>query len=209
MCRPAGPRRVGAAIGLSLCRKRCTTKDSGSTPVNTVFGQVEVLESTLEPVRLPTEGPEDIPPNERWLRREPAQNSSIWRQSGLPCCPLQSADLLKEVLPVGDLMNARRPSETTCSHAERIERELGEERQMNLLEGSEEEWEKLPSAGWADHSGYRWGYVGRPISRGSFEVIAGKGSPAFRRDDGRRSALAKCFGFVQTYDENHAAVCGS
>jgi hypothetical protein len=56
----------------------------------------------------------------------------------------RAADLLKEVLPVGDLVNA----ETVRNHlqptAERIEQELGEERQLNRFEGSEQEWERQP-----------------------------------------------------------------
>jgi hypothetical protein len=57
---------------------------------------------------------------------------------------VRATDLLKEVLPVGDLVNA----ETVRNHlqltAERIEQELGEERQLNRLEGSEQEWERQP-----------------------------------------------------------------
>ena len=54
------------------------------------------------------------------------------------------ADLLKEVLPVADSVN----QETVRTHlygtAERIEQELGDERQLNLFEGSEEDWEQQP-----------------------------------------------------------------
>jgi hypothetical protein len=56
----------------------------------------------------------------------------------------RATDLLKEVLPLGDLVNA----ETVRNHlqltAERIEQELGEERQLNQFEGSEQEWEEQP-----------------------------------------------------------------
>ena len=59
-----------------------------------------------------------------------------------PVC--KTTDLLEEVLPVGDLVN----EETIRNHlqltAERIEQELGEERQLNQLEGSEQEWEEQP-----------------------------------------------------------------
>jgi hypothetical protein len=54
----------------------------------------------------------------------------------------RATDLLEEVLPVGDLVNA----ETVRNHlqltAERIEQDLGEERQLNQFEGSEQEWER-------------------------------------------------------------------
>jgi hypothetical protein len=67
----------------------------------------------------------------------------------------RATDLLKEVLPVGDLVNA----ETVRNHlqltAERIEQELGEERQLNRFEGSEQEWERQPLPEWSDHGRYR------------------------------------------------------
>jgi hypothetical protein len=37
--------------------------------------------------------------------------------------------------------------------------------------------------------------------QGSFEVIAGKSVVAFRRDDEDEVRSAKCFGYVQSYDE--------
>jgi hypothetical protein len=37
--------------------------------------------------------------------------------------------------------------------------------------------------------------------QGWFEVIAGKSVAAFRREDEGEVSSAKCFGFVQTYDE--------
>jgi hypothetical protein len=53
------------------------------------------------------------------------------------------ADLLKDVLPVGNA-NPQTIRNHLRATAERIEQELGEERQLNLFEGSEEEWEQQP-----------------------------------------------------------------
>ena len=53
------------------------------------------------------------------------------------------ADLLKEELPVGDLVNATIRNHLQLT-AERIEQQLGEERQLNRFEGSEQEWERQP-----------------------------------------------------------------
>jgi hypothetical protein len=54
------------------------------------------------------------------------------------------ADLFKDVLPVGNSVN----QETVRNHlqvtAERIEQALGGERQFNLFEGTEEDWEQQP-----------------------------------------------------------------
>jgi hypothetical protein len=113
----------------------------------------------------------------------------------------RAADLLKEVLPVGDLVNA----ETVRNHlqltAERIERELGEERQLNRFEGSEQEWEQQPLPDGPITVGIDGGYVRAAHKQGWFEVIAGKSVVAFRREDEGEVPSAKCFGFVQTYDK--------
>jgi hypothetical protein len=45
------------------CGRRHTTKDSGSTPVKTLFGSVNVLNPPLEPMHLPDPRPGNIPAN--------------------------------------------------------------------------------------------------------------------------------------------------
>ena len=111
------------------------------------------------------------------------------------------AALLKDVLPVGDSMN----QETIRNHlqgtAERIEHELGEERPFNLFEGVEEEWAQQPLPDGPMTVGIDGGYVRAAHKQGWFEVIAGKSVVAFRRDETAEAPPAKCFGFVQTYDE--------
>jgi hypothetical protein len=91
----------------------------------------------------------------------------------------RAADLLKEVLPVGDLVNA----ETVRNHlqltAERIEQELGEERQLNRFEGSEQDWERQPLPDGPITVGIDGGYVRAAHKQGWFEVIAGKSVVAF------------------------------
>src|SRR5258708_5399446 len=44
------------------CRRRYTTKDSGSTPVSTVFGRVEVLNPRWNRCGCQTEGPQTFRP---------------------------------------------------------------------------------------------------------------------------------------------------
>ena len=55
----------------------------------------------------------------------------------------RATDLLKEALPVGDLLNAETVRNNLQLTAERIEEELGQERQLNRYEGSEQEWQPL------------------------------------------------------------------
>ena len=45
------------------------------------------------------------------------------------------------------------------------------------------------------------GFVRAAHKEGWFEVIAGKSVVAFRREENDETPSAKCFGFVQTYDE--------
>jgi hypothetical protein len=77
---------------------------------------------------------------------------------------------------------------------------LGEERQLNQFDGSEQEWEEQPPPDGPITVGIDGGYVRAAHKQGWFEVIAGK-SVAFRREDEGEVPSAKCFGFVQTYDE--------
>jgi hypothetical protein len=111
------------------------------------------------------------------------------------------ADLLKDVLPLGDLANPQTIRNHLHTTAERIEQELGEERQLNLFEGSEEEWAQQPLPDGPITVGIDGGYVRAAHKQGWFEVIAGKSVVAFRRDEDAETPQAKCFGFVQTYDK--------
>ena len=102
------------------------------------------------------------------------------------------ADLLKELLPVGDCVN----QETVRTHlyetAERIEQELGEERQLNLFEGSEEDWEQQPLPDGPITVGIDGGYVRAAHKQGWFEVVAGKSVVALAGRRGR-STLGEMF----------------
>ncbi len=109
---------------------------------------------------------------------------------------------MKEVLPVGDSANPQTIRNHLQATAERIERELGDERQLNLFEGSEEEWEEQPLPDGPITVGIDGGYVRAAHKQGWFEVIAGKSVVAFRREEAAEVPPAKCFGLVQTYDES-------
>ena len=111
------------------------------------------------------------------------------------------AALLKEVLPVADSVNPETVRTHLYAAAERLEQELGDERQLNLFEGSEEDWEQQPLPDGPITVGLDGGYVRAAHKQGLFEVIAGRSVVAFRRDEEGEAPSAKCFGFVQTYDE--------
>jgi hypothetical protein len=79
------------------------------------------------------------------------------------------ADLLIEVLPVGDASNQEKIRNHLQATAERIVEELGDERQLNLFEGTEEEWEQQPLPDGPITMGIDGGYVRAAHKQGVFE----------------------------------------
>ena len=82
--------------------------------------------------------------------------------------------------------------------AERMEAELGEERQPDPVKPEEDTALPLPDGPMT--VGLDGGYVRAAHKEGFFEVIAGRSVVAFRRREGDAVPPPKCFGFVQTYD---------
>lgn len=184
------------------CGQRHTTKDAGHTPVKTVFGQVQVPNPRWNRCSCQTDGPQTFRPMRSWLEGRTTPEMLYLETRWASLIPFaRVVDLLKDVLPVDDALN----SETVRNHlqatGERLERELGEERQPNQFEGSEEEWEQQPLPDGPITVGIDGGYVRAAHKQGWFEVIAGKSVVTFRREEEGEVPSAKCFGFVQTYDE--------
>ena len=166
------------------CGQPHTSKDSGNTPVKTIFGPVNVPNPRWNRCPCHAEGPKTFRPMRTWLNGRTSPEMLYLETKWASLIPFaRAADLLKEVLPVGDSLNP----ETIRSHlqvtAERIEQELGEERQLNRFEGSEEEWEQQPLPDGPITVGIDGGYVRAAHKQGWFEVIAGKSVVAFRRED--------------------------
>jgi hypothetical protein len=156
----------------------------------------------MEPVRLPDRRPKDIPTDHGMAEgAHQSGDAVLGDELGLLIPFAKVVDLLKQVLPVGDSLNRETVRNHLQATAERIEQELGDERQLNLFEGSEEEWEQQPLPDGPITVGIDGGYVRAAHKQGWFEVIAGKSVVAFRRKDKGEVPSAKCFGFVQTYDE--------
>ena len=125
------------------CRSRYTSKDSGSTPVSTVFGRVQVANPRWNRCACQTEGPNTFRPMRTWLNGQTSPEMVYLETKWASLIPFaRVADLLKEVLPVGDSVNQETVRAHLYATAERIEQELGDERQLNLFEGSEEDWEQ-------------------------------------------------------------------
>jgi len=184
------------------CHKRYTSKDSGSTPVSTVFGRVGVPNPRWNQCACQAEAAKTFRPMRTWLNGQTSPEMLCLETKWASLIPFAKVeDLLKEVLPVADSVNAETVRAHLYATAERMEQELGDERQLNLFEGSEEDWEQQPLPDGPITVGIDGGYVRAAHKQGCFEVIAGKSVVAFRREDEGAVPSAKCFGFVQTYDE--------
>lgn len=109
-----------------------------------------------------------------------------------------SCDLLHDVLPVDEKLNAVTVRNHLFKVAERMEGELGEERSC-LIEGGEQDWEQLPVPDGPLTVGLDGGFVRARHKRGCFEVIVGKSVLEFKRDAEGEEKSNKCFGFVQTF----------
>ena len=108
-------------------------------------------------------------------------------------------DLLKEVLPVSESSNHETVREHLQAVAERMEAELGEERQPDPVKPEEDLGLPLPDGPMT--VGIDGGYVRAAHKEGCFEVIAGRSVVPFRRREEDAVPPPKCFGFVQTYDQ--------
>jgi len=184
------------------CGERYTTKDSGSAPIATCFGRVEVMNPRWNRCACDPHGPKTFRPLRTWLNGQTAPEMLYLETKWASLIPFaRVADLLQEVLPVGDSANRESVRAHLYATAERIEQELGDERPPNLFEGSEEDWEQQPLPDGPMTVGIDGGYVRAAHKQGWFEVIAGKSVVAFRREEETESPSSKCFAFVQTYDE--------
>ena len=122
------------------CGRRHTAKGSGSTRVKTLFGRVNVPNPRWNRCACQTQGPETFRPTTAWLQGRTSVEMLYLESKWASLIPFAKvADLLMDVLPVADSVN----QESVCNHmqatAERIEQELGNERQLNEYEGTEDD----------------------------------------------------------------------
>jgi hypothetical protein len=183
------------------CGQRYHSKSSGTSTIHTLFGPVLVPNPRWNQCSCRTEGSKTFRPTSAWLTERSSPELLYLETKWASLIPFaRVADLLKEVLPVSVSTNHETVREHLQVTAERIERELGEERQANLFECRQDDGEQpLPDGPMT--VGIDGGYVRAAHKEGWFEVIAGKSVVAFRRAEGEEVPPAKCFGFVQTFDE--------
>ena len=104
--------------------------------------------------------------------------------------------VLEELLPLESALNSTQVRKTLHRISERMEGELGQE-QGQYIEGCPRDWASLPRPdaplNVAIDAGYVRGRDGDDRKAGSFEVIAEVSNSEEKE--------AKCFGFVNNYDE--------
>lgn len=104
----------------------------------------------------------------------------------------KTVELLKDVLPMNDTLNATSVRNHLVKVAEKDEAQLGEE-QYVFIDGCQRDWNELPKPDGTIVVGLDGGYLRLWKEKGTkFEVIAGKSLATDRAD--------KCFAFVDTYE---------
>ena len=179
------------------CGQRYHSKEAGTHTVKTVFGAVEVPNPRWERCPCRTEGPRTFRPSAAWLQGARTSPEMIYLETKwASLIPFEKVvDLLKEVLPVAEATNSQTVREHLPAVAERIEQELGEDRQPRDF-ATVEAIEELPLPDGPITVGIDGGYVRAAHKQGNFEVIAGRSVVAFRREEGDLVPPPKCFGFV-------------
>lgn len=113
------------------CGDRYTAKGSGKIEVKTLFGAVKVANPRWNRCSCQQSGPRTFRPATAWLRGTTTPELLYLENKWASLIPFtRVADLLNEVLPAAaDDETIRRHLQAT---AQRMEQELGEERQLNL-----------------------------------------------------------------------------
>jgi len=109
-------------------------------------------------------------------------------------------EALTAFLPLDVTLDVKTVRHDTLKVAERCEAELGEE-QWSFIEGCPRDWDALPIPDGPLTVGIDGGYVRDwDAKKHNFEVIVGKSTLAFKRDEEEEHPSSKRFGFVQTLD---------
>ena len=112
------------------CGQRYHSKEAGTSAVETVFGAVAVPNPRWERCPCQTQGAKTFRPTATWLKGRTSPERLYLETKWGSLIPYEKvADLLKEVLPVGESTNHETVREHLQAVAERMEAELGEERQ--------------------------------------------------------------------------------
>jgi hypothetical protein len=120
------------------CGQRYHSKSAGTHPVKTVFGPVVVPNPRWNRCSCQTKGPQTFRPTAACCKGRTRPELLYLETKWASLIPFEKvADLLKEVLPVGETTNHETVREHLQAVAERMEEELGEERKLRVFEASD------------------------------------------------------------------------
>ena len=183
------------------CGERYRGKGGGTKEVKTLFGMVDVANPRWKRCPCQQSGAKTFRPTVSWLQGQTTPELLYLETKWASLIPFgKVADLLLEVLPVDAGTNHETIRRHLHETAERMEKELGDERQLKLFAEEAEQEDLAPPDG-PITVGIDGGYVRAAHKEGFFEVIAGRSVVAFRREANDEVPESKCFGYVQTYDE--------
>jgi hypothetical protein len=112
-----------------------------------------------------------------------------------------TVDALTDFLPLDVTLDVKTVRHDTLKVAARCEAGLGEER-WSFIDGCPRDWGNLPIPDGPITVGIDGGYVRDwEAKKRNFEVIVGKSTLAFKRDEEEDKPSSKRFGFVQTLDQ--------
>jgi len=192
------------------CGERYSGKGAGTKDVKTLFGMVKVADPRWNRCRCQPSGAKTFRPTVSWLQAQTSPELLYLETKWASLIPFAKvADLLREVLPVDAGTNHETIRRHLHETAERMEKALGDERQLKLFEEEVAEPEDPAPPDGPITVGIDGGYVRAAHKEGFFEVIAGRSVVAFRREANDEVPEAKCFGYVQTMTRSRGGGYGS
>jgi hypothetical protein len=136
---------LGQQQACPACGRRHTSKDSGSTAIKTLFGAVNMANPRWNRCPCQAGGSKTFRPMRARLQGRVSPEMVYLETKWASLIPFAKvADLLRDVLPVEKSVNSESVRTHLQATAERMEQDLGEEQQLNLFDGSEEDWEQQP-----------------------------------------------------------------
>lgn len=175
------------------CKKKYRKKGSYPMTYRTLFGDLSLSSPRLYTCNCDAKSTQKtFSPLPELITEKTAPERLFIETKWASLMPFEkTVDLLKDVLPVSDKLNASSIRNHLLKLAKREEKELGEE-QFSFIEGNQRQWESLSKPEGTIVVGLDGGYLQKWKKKGKkFEVIAGKSLPNNKKD--------KYFAFVDTY----------
>jgi len=175
----------------SDCGKTCRKKGSFPITFRTLFGNVPLSSPRFYSCSCQEREQKTFSPLTDLIEEHTSPECLYLETKWASLIPFEkTVDLLKDVLPVDEKLNARSVKNHLQKIADKDEANLGEE-QVMFVEGCQMQWDELPRPEGTIVVGLDGGYIRSwEEKKAHFEVVAGKSMPRDRPD--------KVFAFVNT-----------